>query len=140
MGYQRNLTFNLRLRGLSEEDITEVLQEVQAHEAATGNPPEGEFGTAEEYAKQFPKKKRQTRGHTITVVGAALAIAYILLTILLMFFRIDIRDYVGPITLLPAFLMLLVSTVAGFLTDYFRPAQRSRVRHRHRRDGLSAGK
>lgn len=125
MGYQRNLTFNLRLRGLSEEDITEVLQEVQAHEAATGNPPEGEFGTAEEYAKQFPKKKRQTRGHTITVVGAALAIAYVLLTILLMFLGIDIREYVGPITLQPAILVLLTSIVGGFLTDYFQPARRS---------------
>lgn len=128
MSYQRNLTFNLRVRGLSEEDITEVIDEVQAHEAATGKSAEAEFGPAAEYAKQFPKKKRQARGHAITVIGAALAIAYVLLTILLMFLRIDIRDYVGPITLQPAVLILLASIVAGFLTDYFRPARSSRTR------------
>lgn len=127
MSYQRKLTFNLRLRGLSENEITEVLDEVQAHEVATGTPAEADFGTAEEYAKQFPKKKRRTRGHAIAMIGATLAIAYVLLTILLMFFRIDIREYVGPITLQPAVLVLLASIAAGFLTDYFRPAQRSRA-------------
>jgi hypothetical protein len=128
VSYQRNLTFNLRLRGLSEEDITEVLDEIQAHEAATGDPAEAEFGGAEEYAKQFPKKKRRTPGYAIVVIGATLAIAYVLLTILLMFFRIDIREYVGQITLLPAVLMLFASILAGFLTDYFRPARSSRSR------------
>jgi hypothetical protein len=127
MSYERNLTFNLRLRGLSEPEIAEVLDEVRAHEAATRTPAEAEFGTAEEYAKQFPKKKRRTRGSTITMIGAALAIAYILVTVLLMFFRIDVREYVGPSTLLPGLVLILASVVAGFLTDYFQPAQGSRA-------------
>lgn len=127
MSYQRHLTFNLRIRGLSEPEIAEALDEVRAHEAATGTPAEAEFGTAEEYAKQFPKKKRRTRGHTITVVGAASAIAYILLTVLLMFFRIDVREYVGPITLLPGLVLILAGVLAGFLTDYFLPAPSTRA-------------
>jgi hypothetical protein len=40
MSYQRHLTFNLRIRGLSEPGIAEALDEVRAHEAATGTPPE----------------------------------------------------------------------------------------------------
>lgn len=126
MSYERRLTFNLRVRGLSESEIAEALEEVRAHEAATGTPAEAEFGTAEEYSKQFPKKKRRTLGRTITSVGAALAIAYLLLAVLLMLlFKIDVRDFVGPITLQPAAMVILASILAGFLTDYFSPVQRS---------------
>ena len=62
MSYQRHLTFNLRIRGLSEPEIAEALDEVRAHEAATGTPAEAEFGTAEEYAKQFPKTEAADAG------------------------------------------------------------------------------
>jgi uncharacterized membrane protein len=126
MSYQRRLTFNLRMRGLSETEIAETLHEVRAHEAATGTAAEAEFGTAEEYAKQFPKKKRRTLGRIIVIIGAVLAIAYILLTVLLMFFRVDVREFVGPTTLWPGLVVILAGIVAGFLTDYFQPAQSSR--------------
>jgi sterol desaturase/sphingolipid hydroxylase (fatty acid hydroxylase superfamily) len=124
MNYERNLTFNLRTRGLSESEITEVLDEVRAHQAATGTSAATEFGTAEEYAKQFPKKKRRTPGRTITTIGSVLAVAYILLMVLLMlFFKIDIRDFVGPVSLMPAAVLILSGIFAGFLIDYFKPAQ-----------------
>lgn len=126
MSYERSLTFNLRVRGLSEVEIAEALNEVRAHEAATGTPPEAEFGTAEEYAKQFPKQKRRTRGKTINTISTALAVAYVLLAAVLMLaFQVDIRDFVGPVTLLPAAGLVLAGLLAGFLTDYFQPAQRS---------------
>ncbi len=128
MNYERKLTFNLRLRGLSEPEIADVIDEMRGHQASAGTPAEAEFGTAEEYAQQFPKKKRRTRGHTITMIGAAMAIAYALLAVLLaLIFRVDVREYVGPITLLPGLVVLLASIVAGFLTDYLQPAQSSRV-------------
>ena len=128
MSYKRNLAFNLRIRGLSEPEIAEVLNEVWAHEAATGAPAEAEFGTAEEYAKQFPKKKRRTRGHTIMMIGAAVCLAYVLFAVLLaVLFKVDIREYVGPITLWPGLVVIVASFLAGFLTDYFQPAQRSRA-------------
>ena len=69
MNYERRLTFNLRMRGLSEPEIAGVLDEVWAHEAAAGNPAIAEFGTAEDYAKQFPMKKRRTRGSVIVIIG-----------------------------------------------------------------------
>ena len=127
MSYERSLTFNLRVRGLSEVEIAEALDEVRAHEAATGAPPQEEFG-AQEYAKQFPKKKRRTRGQTITTISTALAAAYVLLAVILMLvFRVDIRDFVGPVTLQPAAGLVLAGLLAGFLTDYFQPVQRSRA-------------
>lgn len=57
MSYERRLAFNLRSRGLSEPEIAEVIDEVRAHQATAGTPVEAEFGTAVEYAKQFPKMK-----------------------------------------------------------------------------------
>jgi hypothetical protein len=128
MSYERNLTFNLRIRGLSESEIMDIVADVQAHQVATGTPAAAEFGPADEYAKQFPRKKRRTPGRAITAAGLALAIAYLLLAILLLLlFRVDVRDYVGPITMLPAVILILVSLLAGFLTDYFRPLHSSRV-------------
>ena len=128
MSYERKLTFNLRLRGLPEAEIADVIDEVRAHEAAAGTPAEADFGTAEEYASQFPKKKRRTRGRTITTIGAAVAIGYALFAVLLaLLFRVDIREYVGPITLLPGLVLLLASIAAGFLTDYLTPARSYRA-------------
>lgn len=37
MSYERKLTFDLRIRGLSEDEIAETLDEVRAHEAAAGD-------------------------------------------------------------------------------------------------------
>lgn len=129
MTYERNLTFNLRIRGLSEPEISEVLHEVRAHKASAGTSAATEFGTAEEYAKQFPKKKRQTLGRAVTSLGAALALAYILLVALLMLvFKVDIRDFVGPVTLMPAAIVILAGVLAGFLIDYFKPAPGRSVR------------
>ncbi|MET3923130.1 hypothetical protein [Arthrobacter sp. UYEF20] len=114
---------------MSEPEIAEVLDEVRAHEAAAGHPGDTEFGTAEDYAKQFPKKKRRTRGATIVIIGGVLTIAYLLFAILLaILFRVDIREYVGPVTLWPGLVVILAGTLAGFLTDYFQPARRSRAR------------
>ena len=126
MSYERRLAFNLRIRGLAEPEIAEVIYEVRAHQVAAGAPAEAEFGTAGEYAKQFPKMKRRSRGQTIVTIGTVLAIAYVLFAVLLaLLFRVDIREYVGPITLLPGLALILAGFVAGFLTDYFQPVQSS---------------
>lgn len=126
MSYERRLTFNLRVRGLSESEIAEALDEVRSHEAVTGTAAEVEFGTAEEYAKQFPKQKRRTLGKTINTISTVLAVGYVLLAVILMLvFKVDIRDFVGRVTLLPAAGLVLVGLLAGFLTDYFQPVHRS---------------
>ena len=40
MSYERDLAFNLRIRGFSEYEIADTLEEVCAHRAATGSPAE----------------------------------------------------------------------------------------------------
>lgn len=126
MSYERRLAFNLRSRGLSEPEVAEVIDELRAHQATAATPAEAEFGTAQQYAKQFPKMKRRSRGQIIVTVGTILAIAYVLFAVVLaLLFRVDIRDYVGPITLQPGLVLIVAAFVAGFLTDYFRPVQSS---------------
>ncbi|MFF2315930.1 hypothetical protein ACFVTE_06645 [Arthrobacter sp. NPDC058097] len=125
MKYERDLAFNLRIRGISEPQIAETLAEVRAHEAATGTPAKDEFGTAQEYAKQFPKGKRRSRGSAVTTVSTVVALVYVLAVVVTPFLGIDLRDSVGPITLMPALAVLMGGTLAGFLTDYLRPAPSS---------------
>ena len=73
--------------------------------------------------------KRRKRGNTIVVIGGLLAIAYVLFAVLLAtFFRVDIREYVGPITLLPGLVLILAGIMAGILTDYFQPVRSSGAR------------
>ena len=50
--------------------IAETLDEVRAHAAAAGSPAEDEFGSPQEYAKQFPKQKTRSRGYAIALVGS----------------------------------------------------------------------
>ena len=122
MSYERDLAFNLRIRGLAEDQIAETLDEVRAHAAAAGSPAEDEFGSAQEYAKHFPKQKARSRGYAVVLIGAVLAIIYAAVAMLLLpFLRIDVRDLVGPIRLWPALVLILGAVVGGFLTDYFRP-------------------
>jgi hypothetical protein len=122
MTYERDLAFNLRIRGVSEREIAETLEEVRAHEAASGTSAKDEFGTPQDYAKQFPKGKRRSRGTTVTAIAVAVAIAYVLAVVVTPFLGLDIREAVGPVTLLPALAVLLAGVIAGFLTDYLRPA------------------
>ena len=126
MSYARDLTFNLRIRGFSEDEIAATLDEVRAHESATGTPADDDFGNARDYAKQFPKKKMRSRGATLIRIGVVLGFIYVAVSLLLLpFLGVDIRDVVGPIRLWPALVLALGGLIAGFLTDYYRPVPRS---------------
>ncbi|MCU1512180.1 MAG: hypothetical protein JWO34_2020 [Arthrobacter sp.] len=126
MSYARDLTFNLRIRGFSEDEIADTLDEVRAHESAAGTPADDDFGAAQDYAKQFPKKKMRSRGATVIKTGVVLAIIYGAVAMLLLpFLGADIRDFVGPVRLWPALVLVLGGLLAGFLTDYYRPVPRS---------------
>ena len=62
----------------------------------------------------------------IATFGAALAVAYAAVgLVILPFMGVDIRDFVGPLELLPALVMGLGGVLAGFLADYLRPVPRS---------------
>lgn len=125
MTYEKDLAFNLRNRGMSESQIIEVISEVRAH-AANGVSAESEFGKPEEYASTFPKSKRRTRGVRVITAAVIIAIAYVVAVVgLTVIFRFDIRAIVGPVTLWPALLVIVLGVLGGFLIDYLRPPPRS---------------
>jgi hypothetical protein len=125
MTYERDLAFNLRIRGIPEHEIAEILEEVRTHEAATGTPAKDEFGAAQVYAKQFPKGKSRSRGTAVTTVAVAASLVYVLAVVVTPFLGVDIRETVGPMTLLPALAVSLGGVLAGFLTDCLRPVPSS---------------
>ena len=65
---------------------------------------------------------------TITATSTALAVAYVLFVVVLAILGVDIRELVGPVTLLPGAGLILAGRLAGILIDYFQPAQRSIAR------------
>jgi hypothetical protein len=125
ISYEKDLVFNLRLRGLTEDQIIDALSEVKAHTLNTGALPESEFGTAEEYALTFPKTKRRTRSSWIVIGAFALAVVYVVGVFALQALGgFDARTVVGPVWLWPALVILAVGLLIGFLSDYLRPIPR----------------
>jgi hypothetical protein len=86
MTYEQQLTFQLRLRGQSENEIAEVLREVRAHPLAGEESMESVFGTAVTYSESFEKKKRRTLGSAIVTIAVLVAvvcfIAYVVVRLL----------------------------------------------------------
>lgn len=114
---------------MKEADIADVVAEVRDHAAASGEIPETEFGTAEEYAASFPastKKRRRSTGARLTAVTTILAVAYVAAMLGLKgLMDFDIREIVGPVSLWPALAIVATGLLAGFLIDYLRPIPRA---------------
>jgi hypothetical protein len=56
-GYYRALAFNLRLRQLPEAEVARILEEVRELSVECGSTPQAEFGSAQDYAEQFDRRK-----------------------------------------------------------------------------------
>ena len=73
MSYEERLTSNLGVRGLPEPEIAEVLDEVRAHEAATGTAAEAEIRHSQGVCEAVPPNRRAARGgSTIAAISTAL--------------------------------------------------------------------
>lgn len=129
MSYEQDLTFQLRMRGLSEDDITDILRELAQHGADDVALRE-EFGTPEEYASGFGTRKRKTVGGRIVAITTALALtwiaAWIIVALVRRFVGID-PAMEGVIEtwqiIVGALAIAVIGLVTGFVTDYVRPAK-----------------
>ncbi|WP_104087603.1 hypothetical protein [Cryobacterium sp. N19] len=59
---------------------------------------------------------------TAVIVAIAYGVAILVLAVV---FHVDIRAIIGPVTLWPALLIVVLGTLLGFLIDYLRPPPRS---------------
>ncbi|MGP9662693.1 hypothetical protein [Arthrobacter sp. AOP36-C1-22] len=125
MTYEHELAYYLRLRGLQERQVSEVIEEIHAHLAISGNTAESEFGKSVDYAESFAEVKRRSPGvHVITTAGV-LAIGYVAAVLALgAWTDVDVRALTGPVMLWPALAVLVAGVLGGFLTDYLRPPPR----------------
>lgn len=81
--YARELTYELRHRGLSDAEISDVLRELPP---LTPEELRTEFGTPSAYAESFPKGKRQTAGAIIISVAVVIAALAVLWRVVSVFF------------------------------------------------------
>ncbi len=77
VGYYRALAFNLRLRHLTEAEVTRILEEVRELSQACGSTPRAEFGSAQDYAEQFDRRKRRYGPSLVVFLACALTSFFI---------------------------------------------------------------
>ncbi|WP_104197402.1 hypothetical protein [Cryobacterium sp. M15] len=65
--YSAELTEILELRGVPEEEITQIVREVESHAAESSEDPAFEFGTPSEYADNFAPRFRMIRWWALIV-------------------------------------------------------------------------
>lgn len=124
MNYHQSLTAELRYRGTPESAIADILAEVRAH-TPVGEDPAEHFGTPAEYAEQYTAAlpARKPRTPPVLMILTILAIAYAVFALLIApLLNIDVRDYVGPIRLWPALVLILIGIATSFLTTTFKRA------------------
>ena len=126
MSYEQELTFQLRLRGRSENEIAETIRELHAHGIDAAGL-RAEFGSPAEYADGFEKRPRKSLGTRITTAATILAVAWFVLWIAVAVvrrFALGIEgdsDGLPPFLLPVAFGFVTLGLAGGFLTDRLRP-------------------
>ncbi|MCA2215427.1 hypothetical protein [Jidongwangia harbinensis] len=137
IGYYRTLAFNLRLRHLPEAEVARILEEARELSWACGSTPQAEFGSAQDYAEQFDRRKRRY-GLSLVVFLACVLTGFF---IQLMNMTADLR---GGDRLLPPGLSLLTYAAlfvggASFAVLYEHRLPRGFHKWRLRRHGVGVG-
>jgi hypothetical protein len=133
MRYDKELAFYLRQRGMSEGNVAEKVAEIRAHPAADDDAALiEEFGPASQLAEKYPDRATaRTPGRVIISVAVLIAVAFAVTRLVLFpYFDIDLLDGTGPIRLWPAWAIIAVGLVGGFLVDRHRPVPASPSRSR----------
>lgn len=123
MTYQRHLSFHLRGRGYREDEIVGIIHDLEEH-GTTRAELAHEFGKPREYADRFPRRTgRRTRGARLLLIAGVLAVAWLAMTLLAgIMSDVALAELAGPVVLWPPLGLLVAGVLAGFLTDYLRPA------------------
>jgi hypothetical protein len=123
MSYERDLTFALRLRGMTDAQIAKALAEAREHVKTSKSSMEDQFGTAADFASQFPRRKRASLGRKVVTFSTIVALVYGVFSLAAgPVFSIDLSG-LGPVTLWPALLLAFGGVIGGFLLDYLKPVR-----------------
>jgi hypothetical protein len=137
VGYYRALAFNLRLRHLPEAEVARILEEARELSWACGSTPQAEFGSAQEYAEQFDRRKRR-HGLSLVVFLACMLTCFF---IQLMNMTADLRG--GNRLLSPGLSLLTYAALflgaASFVVLYEHRLPRGFGKGRLRQHGVQVG-
>ena len=123
MSYERDLTFALRMRGMTDAEIAKALSEAREHVKLTQSSMEDQFGTATDFASQFPRRKRASLGRRVVTFSTIAALLYAVFALAAgPVFSIDLSG-LGPVRLWPALVLAFAGVIGGFLLDYARPVR-----------------
>lgn len=113
--YESRLILSLRMLDVPGDKIGQIVAEVQAHVAETGEDPEAAFGAPDEYAKQFDGgAKARGAFHKASFIGIPLIAggAFVFVQSVFAFAKPD--DVPGYPSVLGMLLIAIVLVAAGF--------------------------
>ena len=121
MTYQRDLAFALRVRGVAEKDVADIVAEVDAH-AQEGIVLEEFFGAPDEYAARFPEGPKRLRDAAWwTKVSAVVAVVWIVAVTVVAALGVDLPVRFGVIALWPALGLMVLGMVVDIVWAHRRP-------------------
>ena len=124
MSYEQDLTFALRMRGLTDAEIAKALGEAAEYSTEAKSSLQDLFGPPVEYASQFPKRKRASLGRRVITATTVAALVYAIFAFVAEpLWGLDVAAAVGGFRLWPALVLLVVGTLGGFLLDYRLPVK-----------------
>jgi hypothetical protein len=124
-GFERQLIFWLRLRGISDSAIADIVGEARLERlAATGVKERSEIGTPNSYAKHFPRGTTKSFLERALRIGNITVAVYIVIGLgFLLLAGLNFADAMGPVLLWPAVGLLVVTYTTGLLGTYLTPVR-----------------
>lgn len=118
MNYYRELAFELRLRGVDDDQIVSALDDVAAHSRDAETDPRTVFGEPEAFAAGYEQRSPRTLGRGfamwMTVVAIVMAIGSLVVARAL---ELSIRVGVVSVPLILAIVCIVIGLVGGFVLD-----------------------
>lgn len=82
MSYLNDVTFQLRMKNYTDDEIRPKLLEIERSSVLAGKPAQDLFGKPAEYAKSLPVRKRTLPSHAVTLVLYGIGLALGVLVVL----------------------------------------------------------
>lgn len=122
MNYTKELIFELRLQGVVEKEISDIVKEVQER-IDGGADPVDEFGQPAEYASAFAGDGRRKGSRVWMYLGVAIGLLWIAGVLILSVAGVIDPNQPGLLALLPAVGIMAIGLLASFFTDRHAPVR-----------------
>jgi hypothetical protein len=123
VGYYGSLAFSLRLRGISESRIVEIMREVRDSSREAGQEPAQRFGPAEAYAAHFPKGNDRSVPTRVAIGVVVVAFSVAAVDLFLRLTRDQPLQIAGVRLIFVLLAVKIVAVVAAIVADHRVPPE-----------------